>query len=272
MPRPASPPTVSPDPHATGRRLAAGVDPGAHLSSRAAVAADVSVAPGAVIGAGVSVGAGAVVGSGAVIHDGTEIGARCVIEDGAILGKRPRLRARSTAPRGELAPLVVGPGASICAGAVVYAGAVIGAEAIIGDQAHVRERVTIGERTVIGRGSSVELDARVGARVIVQSNVYVTSGTVIEDDVFLGPAVVTTNDHTMGRHPREEPTPGPVFRRACRVGGGVVVVPGIVVGAEAFVAAGAVVTADVAERAVVMGVPARFVREVEDEDLLERWR
>jgi acetyltransferase-like isoleucine patch superfamily enzyme len=81
-----------------------------------------------------------------------------------------------------------------------------------------------------------------------------------------------TNDNTMGRHPRGEALKGPVLRRACRVGGGVVLVPGVEIGAEAFVAAGSVVTRDVGEREVVIGVPARVVRRVPDEDLLEHWR
>jgi acetyltransferase-like isoleucine patch superfamily enzyme len=75
----------------------------------------------------------------------------------------------------------------------------------------------------------------------------------------------------MGRHPRGERLLGPAFRRACRVGGGAVLVPGVVIGEEAFVAAGALVTRDVGDREVVMGVPARVVRRVGDEDLLERW-
>ena len=81
--------------------------------------------------------------------------------------------------------------------------------------------------------------------MLIQTGVYVTGGSVVEDDVFLGPGVTTTNDHTMGRHARGEPLLGPVFRRACRVGGGAVLVPGVVIGEEAFVAAGAVVTRDV---------------------------
>jgi UDP-2-acetamido-3-amino-2,3-dideoxy-glucuronate N-acetyltransferase len=62
------------------------------------------------------------------------------------------------------------------------------------------------------------------------------------------------------------------LRRACRIGGGAVLCPGVEVGEEAFVAAGAVVVAGVPPRAVVMGVPARQVREVPDEDLIERWQ
>jgi acetyltransferase-like isoleucine patch superfamily enzyme len=65
---------------------------------------------------------------------------------------------------------------------------------------------------------------------------------------------------------------GATLRRACRVGGGVVLTPGVEIGEEAFVAAGAVVTHDVPARAVVMGVPARVVRKVPDDELLERWR
>ena len=76
----------------------------------------------------------------------------------------------------------------------------------------------------------------------------------------------------MARHGPETATIGVTLRRACRIGGGAVLVPGIEVGEEAYVAAGAVVTRDVQPRAVVMGVPAQMVREVPEPDLLERWR
>jgi acetyltransferase-like isoleucine patch superfamily enzyme len=97
---------------------------------------------------------------------------------------------------------------------------------------------------------------------------------VIEDDVFVAPCVTTTNDNTMARHP---PAPefelrGATLRRACRVGAASVLLPGVEVGEEAFVAAGALVTRDVPARSLVMGVPARVVREVGDEELIERWR
>ena len=109
---------------------------------------------------------------------------------------------------------------------------------------------------MIGRGSSIDNDVLIGRRVRVQTNCYLTAHSVIEDDVFIGPGVVTTNDDTMARHPDDEPRRGVTLRRACRIGGGVVLCPGVEVGEEAFVGAGAVVTKDVPPRAVVVGCPA----------------
>lgn len=241
------------------------------MSAGAWLAADVSLGPAAVIYDGVRVGAGTSIGAGTVVHAGTTLGERCLLEEGVVLGKRPRLRPGSSA-QGPVGDLVVADEATICCGAIVYAGAAIGPSAIIGDQSQVRERAAIGERSVLGRGSTIDFGAQVGARVSIQTLVYVTAGTVVEDDVFIGPGVVTTNDQTMGRHPRGEPLAGPVLKRGCRVGGGAVLTAGVVIGEEAFIAAGAVVIRDVAAREVVMGVPGRAVRRVGDEDLLERWR
>jgi acetyltransferase-like isoleucine patch superfamily enzyme len=154
----------------------------------------------------------------------------------------------------------------------VFAGARLDAGVIVGDQAYVRERAVIGPGTVIGRGSTVDNDVVIGARVRVQTSVYLTAYSVVEDDVFVGPGAVTTNDSTMARHGPEYVLEGAVLRRACRIGGAVVITPGVEVGEEAYIAAGAVVTRDVPRRAVVMGVPGRVVREVGDDDLLERWR
>jgi acetyltransferase-like isoleucine patch superfamily enzyme len=160
----------------------------------------------------------------------------------------------------------------VCSGAVLLAGARIAEDVIVGDQSFVRERSVVGTGTVIGRGSAVDNDVTIGARVRVQTLCYLTAWSVVEDDVFVGPGVSTTNDDTMSRHDREHRLRGATLRRACRIGGSAVLVPGVEVGEEAFVAAGALVTRDVPARGVVMGVPGRVVREVGDDDLLERWR
>jgi acetyltransferase-like isoleucine patch superfamily enzyme len=226
-------------------------------------------APGLLLGAGVRIPQDAAIGGNVVIHAGTTLGSGVTVQDGAIVGKPAVLGARSSAPAPEdAAPTTIAEGASVLAGAIVFAGAEIGTGAILGDQSHVRERAVIGEQAVIGRGSAVDNDVAIGARVRIQANCYVTGHSVVEDDVFIGPGVTTTNDHTMARLDPGQPLEAPRLRRACRVGGGAVLCPGIEVGEEAFVAAGAVVTKDVPAHAVVMGVPAREVRRVPDEDLL----
>jgi acetyltransferase-like isoleucine patch superfamily enzyme len=229
-------------------------------------------APGLILGDGVELPDDVQLGAYVVIHPGTVVGAGCTIQDGVVLGKPPKLAAHSSAPREAPPPLVLSSGAVVCAGAIVLAGASLGEGAIVGDQAFVRERAVVGAKTVVGRGTAVDNDVLIGARVRIQTDVYVTAGTVIEDDVFVGPGVTTTNDSTMARHPPDLPMQGALLRRACRVGGGVVLCPGVEIGEEAFIAAGAVVASDIPARGVAMGVPARVVREVPDEDLLEHWR
>jgi acetyltransferase-like isoleucine patch superfamily enzyme len=230
-------------------------------------------APGLTIGDGVWIGADVELGANVTVHEQTAIGPGCVIEDNAVLGKQPKLAPGSGAQRpGRLEPLTIADGVRVCAAAIVFAGTRIEAGAIIGDQSYVRERVTIGAESVVGRGSVIDNDVAIGARVRIQTNVYITAHSTVEDDVFVGPGAMTTNDDTMSRHAANYALHGATLRRACRVGGGAVLVPGVEVGEEAFVAAGAVVTRDVPRRAVVIGVPARVVREVADDELLERWR
>ena len=230
------------------------------------------LAPGLVVGDAVKLGEGVELGANIVIHGGTEVGDGCELGDGVVLGKAPKLSKLSTAPENISDPLQMESGAVICAGAVVFATARIGSDTIIGDQAQIRERAEIGQGTVIGRGTAVDNDVKIGDRVRVQSNCYLTAYSVIENDVFVGPGVVMTNDHTMGRHSPDISLNGPTLRKACRIGGGAILAPGIEVGEEAFVAMGAVVTGDVPPRSVVMGVPAKHVRDVPERDLLNRLR
>lgn len=217
-------------------------------------------APGLFLGDGVSLPQSCSVGTHVVIHDGTEIGDYCSIQDGAVLGKPLALGSRSRASREPPPPLVVGANTTIGAGAVILAGAAIGNDVLIGDQAHVRERASVGDGSLVGRGSAIDNDVVIGADVRIQTGCYLTAFTVVEEGVFIAPGVTTLNDRTAGRRPEGEPLRGPTFRFGCRIGGGAVVLPGVEVGENAFVAAGAVVTGDVPPGALVVGVPAR-VRE-----------
>jgi acetyltransferase-like isoleucine patch superfamily enzyme len=210
-----------------------------------------------------------VIAETAIVYPGTRIGEGVQIHDYAVVGKQPALSPRSTAPREELPPLELGPGTIVSTGAVVFAGTRIGARVIVGDQACVRERCDIGDDAVIGRGTLVENDTSIGALTKIQADAYITAYSTLEDEVFIAPRVITTNDNFMGRtEKRHALRKGPTIRRGARVGGGAVLLPGIEVGEEAFVGAGAVVLRDVPPRAVVVGNPARQIRDVPDEELL----
>jgi acetyltransferase-like isoleucine patch superfamily enzyme len=206
----------------------------------------------------------------AVVYEGTVIGEGCKILDGAVVGKQPTLSPRSTAKREPLAPLELGPGTIVSTGAIVFAGTRIGARVIVGDQACVRERCLVEDDVVVGRGALVENDTTIGARTKIQAMAYITAYSTLEEDVFIAPYVQTTNDNFMGRTERRHALrKGPTIRRGARVGGGAVLCPGVEIGEEAFVGAGAVVVRDVPARTVVVGNPARPLRHVPEDELLE---
>jgi acetyltransferase-like isoleucine patch superfamily enzyme len=229
-------------------------------------------APGLLVGEGVELPDDIELGANVVIHTGVELAGGVRIQDAAIVGKALVLGRRSRAELRGPATTFIGQGATIAAGAVVVAGAAIDAGAFIGDQAHVRERAVVGGNSAVGRGSAVDNDVVVGERVRIQTGCYVTAFSRVEDDVFIGPGVYTFNDNAMGRHAKGAQLSGPTLRRACRIGGGAMILPGIVVGEEAFVATGSVVTRDVPPRTLVMGSPAKLVREIGDEELIENWQ
>lgn len=206
----------------------------------------------------------------AVIHPGTVLGEGVKVMEYAVVGKQPALSPRSTAKREPLPPTVIGDGTIVSTAAVVFAGSTIGARVILGDQSCVRERVTVGDDVVLGRGSLIENDTTVGAMTKIQAEAYITAYSTLEEEVFIAPCVVTTNDNFMGRtEKRHALIKGPTIRRGARVGGGAILCPGIEIGAEAFVGAGAVVTKDVPPGVVVVGSPARVLRDVPDEELLQ---
>jgi acetyltransferase-like isoleucine patch superfamily enzyme len=203
------------------------------------------------------------------VYPGTVLAAGVKVLENAVVGKQPSLSPRSTTKREPLPPAQIGEGTVVSTGAIVFAGSRVGARVILGDQSCVRERVTIGDDVVLGRGSLVENDTTIGAMTRIQAEAYITAYSTLEEQVFVAPCVVTTNDNFMGRtERRHDLMRGPTIRRGARVGGGAVLCPGVEIGEEAFVGAGAVVTKDVPPRVIVVGNPARVLREVPEDELL----
>jgi acetyltransferase-like isoleucine patch superfamily enzyme len=206
----------------------------------------------------------------ATVYPGTVLGEGVKVLEGAVVGKQPTLSPRSTAKREPLPPAELGDGTIVSTGAIVFAGSRIGARVILGDQSCLRERVLVGDDVVLGCGSLIENDTSVGARTKIQAGAYITAYSTLEADVFIAPCVVTTNDNFMGRtERRHDLIKGPTIRAGARIGGGAILCPAVEIGEEAFVGAGAVVTKDVPPRMLVVGNPARVLRAVNDDELLE---
>jgi acetyltransferase-like isoleucine patch superfamily enzyme len=206
----------------------------------------------------------------AVVYGGTVLGEGVRVLEHAVVGKEPSLGARSTAKRERLPPTVIGDETVVSTGAIVFAGSEIGARCIVGDQSCIRERVALGDDCILGRGSLIENDTTVGTGTRIQAGAYVTAYSTLEEDVFIAPCVVTTNDNFMGRTAKRQALmKGPTIRRGARIGGGAILCPGVEIGEEAFIGAGAVVTKDVPPRVVVVGSPARVLRDVDPAELRE---
>jgi acetyltransferase-like isoleucine patch superfamily enzyme len=241
------------------------------IAPNAQIGPDCSLAPSVVLMEGARLGARVSLGHNVVVHPGAVLGDDVAVGDNAVLGKSPRPARTSTLRiEGDLAPLEIGPGTTIGAGTVVYAGTRIGRDCLIADQAFVRERCVIGDAAIVGRGVTIENETTIGRYTKIQSQAYITAWTVLEDYVFIAPCVVTTNDNYMGRtQERFKHRKGPHVKRGARIGANSILLPGVTVGREAFVAAGALVTRDVPDATLVMGVPAKIIRAVPEDEFVD---
>jgi UDP-2-acetamido-3-amino-2,3-dideoxy-glucuronate N-acetyltransferase len=204
------------------------------------------------------------------IYANVEIGHGVSLEQGAILGRTQQIHAASRSPVYPAeAPTAIGDGCRVGSNTVVVAGARIGAGAYLADLVLIREGAVVAEDAMIGRGVTVSHDNFVGARTRVQNDTLIGPWTVIEEDVLVSPRVTFIGDPTMGRRAPDEPSAGIFVRRASRIGTNAIIFPGVEIGAESVVGAAAMVRSDVPERTVVTGAPARHLREVRDDELLE---
>jgi UDP-3-O-[3-hydroxymyristoyl] glucosamine N-acyltransferase len=235
------------------------IDPGAKLGEFCVVGEDVHVAAGCIIGHNV------------VIHDGTVIGANVRIDDGTVIGKRPMRAANSAVTQDEeLEPCRIADGCIIGTNVVIYRGATIDESVMIADLSTVREHVRIGRKTIVGRGVAIENKCTIGKYCKLETNVYVTALSEVGDRAFLAPGVITTNDNFVGRtEERKKHFKGVVVEKAGRIGANATILPGKTIGEDSLVAAGALVTKDVPGGKIVFGAPAKVLKDVPKEQLLE---
>lgn len=176
-----------------------------------------------------------------ILHGTLKLGESVVMEDNVILGHR------------DDGLVTIGENSLIRSGTVIYSGVKTGRNFKTGHNVLVRENTEIGDDVLIGTNSVVDGNCEIGNKVSVQTNGYITAYTILEDDVFIGPCAVTTNDKYMEAGARLE---GPIIKKGSRIGANSTILPGITIGEGAVVGAGAVVTRDIAPGEVVIGVKA----------------
>lgn len=240
------------------------------IADSARIADDVVLGAFCVIGQEVEIGAGCRIGHHVVIHEGTQIGKGVRIDDHAVIGKQPIRARRSALPDAAgQPPAVISDACQIGTAAIVYAGAALGEGVLVADLATVREDVRVGAGTIVGRGVAIESHSGIGARCKLETNAYITAYSTIEDDVFVAPGVLTSNDRFMGRtEARLKQFKGVHARRGARLGVGAVVLPGIELAEESVAGAGTVVTKATSAATIYTGVPARRMKDVPHEQLL----
>lgn len=225
------------------------------------------------IGHGVTVGEYAVIRRGARLEDGVIVHPHVVIEDdvtvgretevfaGALLGKEPKgAGAVARQPTFERR-VIIGSGSSIGPHVVLFYDVEIGDGTLLGDGASVREGCRIGHQCLLSRYVTVNYNTIIGDRTKIMDLTHVTGNCHIGADVFISLTVGMTNDNTpAGQAYDEERVQGPTIEDGAMIGAGATLLPAVKIGAGAVVAAGSVVTRDVAPHTMVAGVPAVFKR------------
>ncbi len=242
-----------------------------HISNSAKIMQNVNIGYYCVIGDEVVIGSNVSIGNNVTIYAGTNIGDNVNIESSAVIGRQPRPAKTSTVKFAEpLKPLEIGPDTTVGAGAVLYAGTKIGCCCLIGDTSVLREGCIVGDYVIVGTGTITENCVSIGNNTKIQSGSYITAHTTIGENCFIAPMVTTTNDNFMGRtEQRFKYIKGATIKDNARIGGGSILLPGVTIEQESFIAAGAVVTKNTQPCKVYMGIPAREIRSVPKNELLE---
>lgn len=230
------------------------------ISPDASVGSNCDFGHNVVVEAEVSLGNGVVLGHNVIIRKGVRLGDAVEVGPGSILGQAPRVAATSPMKVKGAGPLVVGAGTYIGAQALLNSGSELGQNCYVGDRAGLRENLTIGESVMLGYNTRAAR-VRVGDRARIETGTLILG--VIEEDVFIGPFVVCTDDRYMSMW-KDKTYAGPTVKKGAAVGAAARLLAGITVGEGAVVGLGAVVISDVPAGRIYVGVPARDVGRVRE--------
>ena len=198
------------------------------------------------------------IGKTAIIHPNVKIGENHCFGEYVIIGE-PQHGSTPGYSKTE-----IGHNAVIRSHTVVYAGNVIGDYFHTGHGVMIRENNIIGDEVSIGTGSVVEHHVEIGNGVRIHSQVFIPEYSILEETCWLGPNVVLTNAKFPLSQNVKQQLRGPVVNRGAKIGANSTLLPGIVIGENALVGAGSVVTADVPANKVAAGNPAKIIKDISE--------
>lgn len=219
----------------------------------------------AIIHDNVEIEDGVIIHDYVVIYPNTVIKKNTEIYDHCVLGKLPTSPGvTSRELKNKYDKLIIGENCVLCPGVVLYTGSSFGNNNLFGDFCSIREECTVGNFCIISRNVSVNYNTTIGNYTKILDNTHITGNMCIGNHVFISTMVATTNDNTMGREAYgEKQVQGAIIEDYVTIGAGANILPNVRIGNNAIVGASALVTKNVEKNKVVMGIPARIVRDVD---------
>lgn len=230
-----------------------------------AIGSNVNIGEFCVIRSDVKIGDNVVIHPHVIIEPGVTIGDGVEVFPGTYLGKRPKGAGATARSIDFLPKIVINGGCAIGPNAVVFYDVEVGENTLLGDGASLREQVRVGHHCLIGRYVTINYNTRIGDHTRIMDLTHITGNSKVGNNVFISVLVSTTNDNVVtGREYNDIRIVGPQIEDEVTIGAGACLLPGVVIGQGAFVAAHAVVTKDVGAYDMVVGIPARVTRNLQN--------
>ncbi len=192
-----------------------------------------------------------------IIHPNVVIGNNVTIEDFCIIGAPPR-----GVKEGEL-KTVIGNNALIRSHTVIYSGNIIGNNFQTGNKVNIRELNKIGDDVSIGTLSVIEHHIDIESGVRIHTQAFIPEYSILKERAWIGPNVVLTNVRYPLSADAKNSIEGPIVEKDSKIGANSTILPGVVIGEGSLIGAGSVVTKNVDPKSIVIGNPARKIKDMD---------
>ena len=233
------------------------------ISKKAEIGENLRMGHNNIIEEGATIGDNVCLGNNVTIKKGVEISDGCVLEDNVIVGYQTLTRIYDE--EAQVKRTIIGKHTLIRPHSMVYIGCHIGENSTLHHNVVLREATIIGHHTSISCMVKSDGYLTIGNHCSIHELCHLTPFMKIEDDVFMAPGVISLNDATIDyERTIKTEKKGPWIKFGARIGGNVTLCPGVIIGREAFITAGSLVTRDVPDYCKAGGVPAKIRGKTKD--------